>query len=166
MSPADKTCSEISDSIAKENATQSKKPRQKKKQKNTAKTTAGGVSKEVNPLFKSLGLSDSVLQFLTRATGQTLVPLKGLLATVPHTKVSFQDLETMLQHGILQVHPSVVSGPNTSKDAAEQNLCSLRTTWEMGKAALSSEGATQFTIGFPNPDDQRLSDAHVCRHAW
>jgi DEAD/DEAH box helicase domain-containing protein len=89
-------------------------------------------------LFRSLQLLDPILQFLTRATGQSLVSLKTLQATLPSAKLPYEHVKVLLQHDILQVAP---------KDYKAEEF---QAQW---KKATSST----FSIGFPSPDNQRLS---------
>ena len=60
-------------------------------EKRTAKVDA---AQGEPPLVRSLRLLDPILQFLTKATGQTAVPLKTLLATVPAPKTIPSDALT------------------------------------------------------------------------
>lgn len=104
---------------------------------------------ETEALGRSLTLLDSIIQFLTRATGQAMVPLKSLLTTIPNKNISFDNVCTLLHFGVLQVDPTV-AGTNQSTNAT--NLSNFKVEWDKGK-----ECSTQFTIGFPNPSEERLS---------
>jgi DEAD/DEAH box helicase domain-containing protein len=93
---------------------------------------------EEDPLFKSLHVLDSLLQFLTRATGQTMIPLKTISSTILNG-VPFEHLQIFLRHAILQISPT-------------GQLEELQGQWKMGKECNSA-----LTIGFPSPDEKRLS---------
>ncbi len=97
---------------------------------------------EENPLCRTLTLLDPVLQFLTRATGQSMIPLKSMLSTIPNKKISFDDLSSLLHYGILQLHPA----------GTLEVIPELKKQWERGKDCDAT-----FSIGFPSPDEQRLS---------
>ncbi|KAG7355412.1 DEAD/DEAH box helicase domain protein [Nitzschia inconspicua] len=60
----------------------------------------------VESLVASLSLLDPLLQFLTRATGQTAVPLERLHQTIPiqlSQKIPWHHFEALVQHGIIHV---------------------------------------------------------------
>lgn len=60
---------------------------------------------EENPLCRALTLLDPLLQFLTRATGHAMVPLKSLLSAVPNARLSLEDVLALVDHGVLQLDP-------------------------------------------------------------
>jgi len=112
------------------------------KNKRTISQSQSSSQQEVNPVCQTMALLDPILQFLTRASGQSLVPLKNLLSTVPNTKIPMDHVSMLLQYGVLQIHPPIASDDDI-----------LDKLWKAGKDCDS----TSYVIGFPNPDDQRLS---------
>merc|ERR1712238_262223 len=65
-----------------------------------------GSSNSNNSILRALSLLDPVLQFLTRASGHTSVPLKNLHHTIPAlaTAVPYLELRRLLHIGILTLH--------------------------------------------------------------
>ena len=114
-----------------------------KRKRGTAVTPTPGD----DPLCRTLILLDPILQFLTKATGQNMVPLKSLLSTVPNAKIPYADFLALLRHGVLQLHPSLTDGERDGN-----NIQELKKQWDLGKNCDA-----KFTIGFPSPDERRLS---------
>lgn len=95
-------------------------------------------------LIASLQLIDPLLQFLTRATGRTLVPLQSLRAIIPPNK-----------HGILSDFPAL-------HYRGVLHICSDGTSQESGGAHKYEYSSffgsdnhvddAQFTVGFPPPN--------------
>lgn len=99
-------------------------------------------------VIRSLQLLDPTLQFLTKATGQTLVSITSLHATIPSTKaIPFPHVRQLVKHGILQALPL--------KRSKEQEL-DFEKQWTQEQ---KEEQSTLFRIGFPSPDGstKRLS---------
>jgi superfamily II DNA helicase RecQ len=95
-------------------------------------------------VIRSLQMLDPTLQFLTKATGQTAVPIAILHATIPSTKqIPFSHVQNLLEHGILQAFPL-----NRSKEQEQE----FEKRWNLKQNEKSS---TAFLIGFPSPDDSK-----------
>ncbi|KAL3922495.1 MAG: hypothetical protein SGILL_002172, partial [Bacillariaceae sp.] len=107
-------------------------------------------------LIRSLSLLDPVLQFLTKATGQTLVSLTNLQKTIPSLsqKVPWQHLESLLDFGILQVQAiSLAVGDEASEaPAGEIDTCwkeELKQQWTQPQVN-KTDCRISFQIGFPS----------------
>jgi hypothetical protein len=63
---------------------------------------------EPHPLIRSLSLLDPVLQFLTRASGQTSAPLSSLHATIPtlSRKIPWEHVLSLIRYGIVRADVS------------------------------------------------------------
>ena len=74
-------------------------------------------------IIRSLSLLDPILQFLTRATGQTLVPLSSIQRTIPpplSEKVPVLHLLSLLELGILQVQATPASDTRSGSGSSNQ----------------------------------------------
>ncbi|KAL3945608.1 MAG: hypothetical protein SGBAC_000348, partial [Bacillariaceae sp.] len=101
-----------------------------------------------DPIVRSLKLLDPILQFLTKATGQSAIGVDKLHATLPATKqIPFAHVQTLLKFSILQAFPLNLN-LEQEKEFQEQ--------WCQGKKDIV---ATDFQIGFPSPEgsDSRLT---------
>ena len=127
-------------------------------------------------LIRSLSLLDPLLQFLTRATGQTVVPLSNLLNTIPK-KVPYDDLLTLLEYGIIQIQATpITSSSNTTREQVEKDNTNVETNtvscWkedlknDWNRKCPVSGGDTSpsdssrrhtFKIGFPSGDSSEVN---------
>mmetsp|Transcript_34013 Transcript_34013/g.82469 ORF Transcript_34013/g.82469 Transcript_34013/m.82469 type:complete len:1203 (+) Transcript_34013:185-3793(+) len=105
-------------------------------------------SKDDHPIVRSLKLLDPILQFLTKATGQSAIGVDKLHTTLPATKqIPFANVQTLLNYNILQAFPL-----NLSKEQEKE----FEEQWCQGKTGTTR---TDFQIGFPSPEgsDKRLT---------
>ena len=119
-----------------------------------------GDEEEDALLIRSLQLLDPILQFLTRATGQSMVPLATLRATLPKNKHNSLErhLESLIRHGILQVAPYERFERNPQEFMEQWNENSVPPPSSVTTTNTTSNAETVFSIGFPAPDpNQRLS---------
>ncbi|VEU36400.1 unnamed protein product [Pseudo-nitzschia multistriata] len=113
-------------------------------------------------VVRSLSLLDPVLRFLTHATGQTLVPLEALRATIPGLsgRVPFEDLVRLVGHGILRAEAGGVLGRNGGSNGCNHNDV-LKEHWEQTPSPSKAEAdpdqkdSASFLIGFPSGDANR-----------
>jgi hypothetical protein len=79
--------------------------------------SASIITKEVTPtstcstIIRSLSILDPVLQFLTRASGQTLIPFQNLKKTIPSLPkaVPFKDFVHLIKSGILIIQTQALA---------------------------------------------------------
>ena len=75
-------------------------------------------------IIRSLSISDPVLQFLTRASGQTLIPFQNLTKTIPSlsTAVPYKDFVHLIKFGILiiQTQTSAAAVQQTSSQSQQK----------------------------------------------
>jgi len=109
----------------------------------------------VHPWIKSLNLLDPLLQFLTRRSGKTFVPLSMLQAVLPggqdspRNQLLLRHIPKLVDLGILRLsYPTVNSEKDTDKD---QSLLS----WD-----------TAVEIGFPAPPMQQQLDENDDDNDW
>jgi len=93
-------------------------------------------------LIRSLSLLDPLLQFLTRATGQTVVSLSNLQSTIPKQQstsklIPFDDLMTLLEYGIIQIQATAI------REQAEEGNNIQTNCW---KADLKNEWNQECTV--------------------
>ena len=103
-----------------------------------------------NPLCQTLALVDPLLQFLTRASGESMVPLKNLWATVPSHKIPVEDVAALLEYGVLQLHPHSTDPVSLLEEEWKTLGASSSTS-----SSCSIGSGTVVVIGFPSPDDPR-----------
>jgi DEAD/DEAH box helicase domain-containing protein len=127
-------------------------------------------------LINSLSLLDPILQFLTRATGQTLVPLERLHQTMPtiqlSSKIPWLDLEALIDYGIIHVHVKAVAGDKETKqkkgiDHVKDILPwknQLKEQWDDHNQVMHQQTQTasskkiEFLIGFHSGLDTNTSE--------
>ena len=130
---------------------------------NAATATAAAAKKkqiDEQPLVKSLCLLDPLLQFLTKRSGKTSVPLSMLLAVLPggqelpRNQSLLQHIPELVELGILRLYPpsnnqkktgSSTTSADADADADDDNNSETITL-------LSWETASE--IGFPSPPSQ------------
>lgn len=96
-----------------------------------------------DPIVRSLKILDPILQFLTKATGQSAIGIDKLHATLPATKrIPFAHVHTLLKYNILQAFP-LNQNKKQQKDFENQWSCQQEET---------ASKTTDFQIGFPSPD--------------
>lgn len=122
---------------------------------------------EPHPLIQSLSLLDPILQFLTRASGQTLVPLSNLHATIPtlSQKVPWQHVHSLIQYGILQIDVADSTGRDETTEAPANAtrvaVRELQAQWirrNGDDSSATSSPPTMICLGFPCGD----ADKSLC----
>lgn len=113
-------------------------------------SATGKKEVDEHPLVLSLSLLDPLLQFLTKRSGKTSVPLSMLQAVLPGGQ-SLSRNQSLLQHipelvdlGILRLYPSSDGKSNKLAESKESN----------GKTPPSISWDTALEIGFPSPPMQ------------
>jgi DEAD/DEAH box helicase domain-containing protein len=106
-------------------------------------------------MIRSLSLLDPIIQFLTRATGQTVVPLERLHQTIPtrlSQKIPWEDFEALVEYGIFQVKEKG-ERHRSSSEGISQWKKELKTHWNQEEESKSDSAKIEFLIGFPSPED-------------
>ena len=117
-------------------------------------------TKQEPTIIRSLSILDPILQFLTKATGQTLVPFANLATTLPTFSkvIPYEDFCRLVRHGILRVE-KLTEGEETSSErendeevAKNQSLeDALTKYWDKSKHS----SPVTFYIGFPSGDTNK-----------
>lgn len=104
--------------------------------------------KDHESIIRALSLLDPILQFLTRSTGQTAVPLELVKATLPALKnIPISHLHRLIKYEIIQIYPSTLSNVQLKKFEAQ---------W-LGENETDQQDSSvrKFHIGFPNPEQSQ-----------
>jgi len=127
---------------------QQQQPQKKNKTTTTTTTTTKNVD---HPWIKSLSLLDPLLQFLTKRSGKTLVPLSMLQAVLPEgadlprKKLLLQHIPELVNLGILRLsYPATATATATTAADSPKNASQNQST-----TSLSWDTAVE--IGFPAP---------------
>ena len=126
--------------------------------------------KQEPTIIRSLSIIDPILQFLTKATGQTLVPFGNLESTLPALPrvVPCEDFCRLVRFGILRVE-SLARGeegiPQRNKtqpnEETPEHSTQMNELWEdvltkhWGKNKKSSSSSPTFHVGFPSGDTNK-----------
>ena len=131
---------------------------------------------ELEHLFKSLQLLDTIIQFVTRATSKPLIPITTIRKTIPNDTISWDHLKTLIEYGIIIITtinttadvegrgPTILaddSSPSTINDVDNARtthhtslmLQELQLFWTNHASTTTSN----VQIGFPMPDERKLS---------
>ena len=137
---------------------------------------AAKEAKQEPTIFRSLSILDPILQFLTKATGQTIVPFGNLETTLPALSkiIPCEDFLRLVRFGILRVE-TLASGEEASAsfrdddevegqepDPSRDNFLPnrpwevvLTNYWDKKQSASSPPLSPTLHIGFPSGDTNK-----------
>jgi len=117
-------------------------------------------------IFRSLSILDQILQFLTKATGETLITFENLESTLPSLVkvIPFEDFRSLVQFGILRVEnlsgEREALGLQGNVDTEQESICNhcdshLRRNKEWEEILVKhwdkpSSSSPSLHVGFPS----------------